>query len=554
MTALAQPKLDLAGHFFRQAGEKSLLRFSTAGSVDDGKSTLIGRLLHDTRGAYEDQIEAVKKSKINRAGAGQIDFSLLTDGLKAEREQGITIDVAYRYFSTARRKFIIADTPGHEQYTRNMATGASNAEVAIILVDARKGLQPQSRRHAFISALLGIRHLVIAVNKMDLVDWDLVVFEQIREQFLQLAPRLRQARVHFIPVSALLGDNVVERSPNMPWYRGPALLEFLEEIEVDAAQADAPFRFPVQMVIRPDLDFRGFAGQIASGRVRVGDEIEVNPSGRRSRVERIVTFDGDLAEAVAPMSVTLTLEDELDVSRGNVLTLAQSTAPAGRFFSTTLVWMSETPLEIGKAFRLRHGPFEVTARVTRLAARTDIATLTDEPAPGLVLNEIGTVSIETTQPLAFDPYETNRVTGGLVLIDPITNLTVAAGLIESAEDDPAAAARRAKRHDFRLSEVTPADRRLRYGHAGALIAIDPASTLAKELEAHLFHHGAHVIRFAEPITQLDILVRQGLLVLAHSNDADIDLRAASSLEQALAQLAAARIWRTSENFVEGEGI
>ena len=554
MTALAQPKVSLGDRYFRQAGEKSLLRFSTAGSVDDGKSTLIGRLLHDTRGAYEDQIEAVKKSAINRAGAGKIDFSLLTDGLKAEREQGITIDVAYRYFATAKRKFIIADTPGHEQYTRNMATGASNAEVAIILVDARKGLQPQSRRHSFISALLGIRHLVIAVNKMDLVDWDLLVFEQIRDQFLAIAPRLRQARVHFIPVSALMGDNVVERSPNMPWYRGPSLLEFLEEIEVDSAQAQAPFRFPVQMVIRPDLDFRGFAGQIASGRIRVGDEIEANPSGRRSRVERIVTFDGDLDEAVAPMSVTLTLEDEIDVSRGSVLTLAQEVAPAGRFFSTTLVWMSETPLEIGKAYRLRHGPFEVTARVAGIASRTDIATLEEESAGGLELNEISRVSIETTQPLAFDRYEANRVTGGVVLVDPITNLTLAAGMIEEAEQDPAEAARRAKRHDFRLNEVTAADRRLRYGHAGALIAVEPSSPLAKELEAHLFRHGAHVVRLAQEIDRLDPLVQAGLLVLANTNEASVDLRRTTNLKQALAQLAEARVWGVDEDFVEGEGI
>src|SRR5580658_7652762 len=298
--------------------QKDLLRFTTAGSVDDGKSTLIGRLLHDSKSVYEDQLAAVKKSRINRA-SGPIDFSLLTDGLRAEREQGITIDVAYRYFETARRKFIIADTPGHEQYTRNMVTGASTSEAAVILVDARKGLLEQSRRHALLSTLLGIRHLVVAVNKMDLVGFDEAIFEGIRAQFNELRGRLRKADLTFIPISALEGDNVVERSPRTPWYVGPSLLEYLETVDVARDIAGDAFRFPVQLVIRPDLDFRGFAGTIASGHVQVGQEVIVLPSAQRTRIARVATFDGDLTAAHAPMAVVLELADEVDVSRGAII-------------------------------------------------------------------------------------------------------------------------------------------------------------------------------------------------------------------------------------------
>src|SRR3954470_2177500 len=338
--------------FLENEERKDLLRFTTAGSVDDGKSTLIGRLLYDSKSVYEDQIKSVAKASVNR-NAGPLDFSLLTDGLRAEREQGITIDVAYRYFATAKRKFIIADTPGHEQYTRNMVTGASTADLAIILVDARNGALAQSHRHACIASLMGIPHFVVAVNKMDLVGDDHDVFEQIRTEFGQFLSKLEAPHVSFIPLSALKGDNVVERSANMPWYHGPALLDYLETVEIDDASASAPFRFPVQRVSRPDADFRGYAGQIASGSIEPGDEITVIRTGRKSRVKSITTFDGDLEEAWAPMSVTLTLEDEIDISRGALI--ASGTWPvASRHFEATLVWMNERPLDTMRRYLIKH--------------------------------------------------------------------------------------------------------------------------------------------------------------------------------------------------------
>jgi sulfate adenylyltransferase subunit 1 len=528
-------------HFFKQAGEKSLLRFSTAGSVDDGKSTLIGRLLHDTGGAFDDQVEAVKKSKINRAGAGKVDFSLFTDGLKAEREQGITIDVAYRYFATPRRKFIVADTPGHEQYTRNMATGASNAEVAIILVDARNGMQPQSRRHASISALLGIRHLVVAINKMDLVDFSPTVYAQIERDFRALGPLLRGASLQFIPLSALDGDNVITRSPRTPWYTGPSLLEYLENIEVDDAPVESAFRFPVQFVNRPHLDFRGFAGQIATGRVAVGDAITVLPSGKTSTVERIVTFDGDLSEAVAPMSVTLTLADEVDVSRGDVFVLSAGQAPnVGREFVATFVWMSETPLDEQKSYLLRQGPREVTARLRPLG-------------PAMELNAIGEVAVETNHPLAFDVYQANRRTGALVLVDPITNLTLGAGMIERA----AATGQRARKaeHRFELGPVTPAERRQAHGHRGAVVSYGGERALAQRLERALFEKGGLVLLLDAPLEPLSALVQAGALVLVPGSPAsEFDLAAYTSLTAALDALEKQGIVASRDEVMEGEGI
>ncbi|MDX2152054.1 MAG: sulfate adenylyltransferase subunit CysN [Bryobacteraceae bacterium] len=457
--------------------EKSLLRFSTAGSVDDGKSTLIGRLLYDSNGAYDDQVEAVRKSKVNRSG-GDFDFSLLTDGLRAEREQGITIDVAWRYFATPKRKFIIADTPGHEQYTRNMATGASTVDLAIILIDARKGVVEQTRRHAYVSSLLGIRHLVVAVNKMDLVGFDESVFNRVRDDFDGLVEHLRRTSVRFIPLSALEGDNVTFRSPRTPWYGGPSLLEHLEEIDVDHALDQAPFRFPVQYVIRPDLDFRGFAGQIASGHVRPGDEVLVLPSGRRTRVARIVTMDGDLAEAHAPMSVTITLEDEIDLGRGGILAAAAAPPQTGRWLESSLVWMSPQKLVPGKPYILRHGPHQVTARVDRLVHRTEINTFACEDSDHLELNQIGSAIIETTQPLHFDAYSENRRTGAFILIDPISNLTLAAGMIERPAADPHDAVRARKQLTFD-------------SYRRALIVADPDSPLPHALR----EAGADVLLF-----------------------------------------------------------
>jgi sulfate adenylyltransferase large subunit len=395
-----------------------LLRICTAGSVDDGKSTLIGRLLYDSRAVYEDQLASVEKASKNRV-AGPIDFSLFTDGLKAEREQGITIDVAYRYFATARRKFILADTPGHEQYTRNMATGASTADVAVLLVDARNGVRTQSRRHAKIARLLGINDFVLAINKMDLVDFDRSVFDGIVDDFEDL---LRGANSHPIPISALHGDNVITQSDRTPWFQEKSLLEFLETVEVDRSSTAKPFRFPIQLVIRPDDVFRGYAGQIASGTIRVGDVVTVLPSGRTSKVKRIVTWDGDLEMAHAPMSVTLTIADEIDISRGDMLVadsqpVALSVAPSiENRFDAEMVWMDERPLDPARVYLLKQATRVVTAEVNR----------------GLVLNQIGGVTVTTAKPIVFDRYTDNRLTGSFILIDPATNFTAGAGMITSA--------------------------------------------------------------------------------------------------------------------------
>jgi len=406
-----------------------LLRICTAGSVDDGKSTLIGRLLYDSRSVYEDQVHSIEKASRNRS-AGPIDFSLFTDGLRAEREQGITIDVAYRYFATARRKFILADTPGHEQYTRNMATGASTADVAILLVDATHGVRVQSRRHAQIARLLGIQDYVLAVNKMDLVDFDREVFENITEEFDKILPN---ARLHPIPLSALHGDNVITRSDRTPWFDGKALLDYLESVEVERNAATRPFRFPVQLVLRPNHDFRGYAGQIVSGTVRPGDTVNIWPSGRTTRVKRIVTWDGELDVAQAPMSVTLTLEDEIDISRGDVISIGET--QVGQRFRAELVWMDERPLDPARVYHLKHATRLVTAEVDH----------------GLLLNQIGSVTVKTTRPIIFDRYAENRTTGSFIIIDPSNHFTAGAGMITEAIRDtvpvsgrPSAAARIAK--------------------------------------------------------------------------------------------------------------
>ncbi len=488
MASVATHPLLQAEHFQAGEGEKDLLRFSTAGSVDDGKSTLIGRLLHDTNGAYEDQIDAVRKSKVNRS-TGAFDFSLLTDGLKAEREQGITIDVAYRYFATPRRKFIIADTPGHEQYTRNMATGASTADLAIILVDARHGILPQTRRHAYISWLLGIEHLVVTINKMDLVDYSEARFAEIREEFEALRAELPGAMVHYLPVSALEGDNVVVSSSNTPWYAGPSLLELLETVEIARDAAQRPFRLPVQYVVRPDLHFRGFAGQIAAGVVRPGDTVFSLPSGQQATVSRIVTYEGDLAEAYAPMSVNLVLDREIDVSRGDMLVSPQFLPSISRHLEATLVWMSPEPLHADRAYRLRHGSREVSAQVASITHRMEVDRFQRVPATGLSMNEIADVVLETASPLFVDSYRQNRHTGALVLVDPISNNTVSAGMILKARPDEAAERRRRERSiAFQAARVTPLERQHRYGHRAALVVLDDAED-AESLERMFFDRG-----------------------------------------------------------------
>ncbi|MCO5072674.1 MAG: sulfate adenylyltransferase subunit CysN [Rhizobiaceae bacterium] len=422
---------DVRGYLAAQE-KKTLLRFLTCGSVDDGKSTLIGRLLYDTKLIFEDQLATLEKdSRKHGTNGADVDFALLVDGLEAEREQGITIDVAYRFFATPKRKFIVADTPGHEQYTRNMATGASTADLAIVLVDARRGILKQTRRHSIIASLLGIRHIVLAVNKIDLVGFSPDVFSQIIADYRDFAVGLGFSSVVAIPLSARHGDNVITRSKRTPWYAGPSLLEHLETIVVDGRDNDRPFRFPVQYVNRPNLDFRGFAGTVASGSVAAGDEIVVANSGRSSRIKRIVTLAGDLPVAVAGQAVTLVLEDELDVSRGNILAAPDARPHVADQFAAKLVWFDERPLSPGRSYILRTATDQASAAVSALKARVEIHDLGETEASSLLMNEVGLVEISTQTPIAFDSFHDNRATGAFVLIDRLTNATVAAGMIQN---------------------------------------------------------------------------------------------------------------------------
>ena len=410
-----------------------LLRFITAGSVDDGKSTLIGRLLHDSKAIFEDQLNAIEKTTQKRGSSG-VDLSLLTDGLQAEREQGITIDVAYRYFSTPRRKFIIADTPGHEQYTRNMVTGASTANLAVILIDARKGVLIQSRRHAFLASLVGIPHLVVAVNKMDLVGWSQDVFSTIRAEFAVFAQRLGLKDITYVPLSALLGDMVVERGDNLGWYDGPALMECLESIEIAHDINERDFRFPVQWVCRPHdpafHDYRGYAGRVESGAIQVGDQVTVLPSGMTSTVAQIVTLDGDVARAIAPQSVQLTLDDPLDVSRGDMIVKSDDPPRITKEFNAHICWFDAQPLDLSRKYLIKQTTRTVKALVAGIAHNVDVNTLERHQATSLRFNEIARVSIRTQQPLFIDAYASNRATGSFIIIDETTNNTVAAGMIE----------------------------------------------------------------------------------------------------------------------------
>jgi sulfate adenylyltransferase large subunit len=467
---------------------KGLLRFSTAGSVDDGKSTLIGRLLYDSNNVYDDHVASVTRGSA-------IDFAQLTDGLRAEREQGITIDVAYRYFSTPKRKFIIADTPGHEQYTRNMATGASTADVAIVLVDARKGILDQTRRHACIAALLGIPTVIAAINKMDLVDFSQEVFEQHRRDLLSLAAVLDIPQLIAVPISALEGDNVVHSSARMPWYDGPGLLELLETVPLAAERSQAAFRLPVQRVIRPHQDFRGFAGQIASGVIHPGDEIVALPSGVRTRVRTISTWDGDLAEARAPQSVVVTLEEEVDISRGDLIAAVEEQPLPATGISATVVWMQAKPLRPGAAYRLKHTTQTVPVRVAEIRSRIDVEHLTSEPAETLPLNAIGEVVIETQRPIVADLYRDNRSTGSFILIDPADNSTAGAGMIRALETRPRAIP------------------------SGALLTLGNRHELARLLEERLLRRGALAVRTRyRDRDALLPLVLSGATVLHESED------------------------------------
>jgi bifunctional enzyme CysN/CysC len=485
--------------------QKELLRLVTVGSVDDGKSTLIGRLLYDAGGVYEDQLEAVRKA--SSMEGTDIDLSLVTDGLKAEREQGITIDVAYRYFTTPKRKFIIADTPGHVQYTRNMVTGASTANVTVILVDARLGVLEQSRRHAYIASMLGIRHLLVAVNKMDLRDYDRSVYDAICKDFSAFSRNLGFKDVTYIPISALKGDNVVKPTTNMPWYTGETVLGYLETVPIAQDRNLSDFRFPVQYVLRPNLDYRGFSAQLASGTLKRGDRVMVLPSGKTSVVKAIDTYSGEIAEAFAPMSVTVRLNDEVDCSRGDMLVQPDNRPRVARHFEADLVWMHERGLDTQKSYILKHTTQMVRAQVDRIESKLNLTTLAHEPSSALGLNDIARVHVTCRRALYFDAYEKNRETGAFILVDSLTNATVASGMIRTGQggQDLEAALKevRAGSGLAPKTEVSPRERRERMGQSGATVWLTglPGSgrwSLAYALERRLFDLGrtAHV---ADPV-------------------------------------------------------
>ncbi|QFT20848.1 Bifunctional enzyme CysN/CysC [Pseudomonas sp. THAF187a] len=480
--------------YLAQHERKELLRFLTCGNVDDGKSTLIGRLLHDSKMIYEDHLEAITKDskKVGTTG-DDIDLALLVDGLQAEREQGITIDVAYRYFSTAKRKFIIADTPGHEQYTRNMATGASTCDLAIILIDARYGVQTQTKRHSFIASLLGIKHIVVAVNKMDLKDFDQGVFEQIKADYLSFAEKinLRPTTLEFVPMSALKGDNVVNKSERSPWYTGQSLMEILETVEVSGDRNFDDLRFPVQYVNRPNLNFRGFAGTLASGIVRKGDEVLALPSGKTSRVKSIVTYEGELEQAGPGQAITLTLEDEIDVSRGDMLVHADNRPQVTDGFEAMLVWMGEEPMLPGKKYDIKRATSYVPGSIPSIVHRVDVNTLEQGTASELKLNEIGRVKVALDAPIALDGYEHNRTTGAFIVIDRLTNGTVGAGMIIA---EPVA---HGGGQHGRLAHVSTEERASRFGQQPATVLFTGLSgagksTLAYAVERKLFDMGRGV--------------------------------------------------------------
>lgn len=522
--------------YLKQHEQKDLLRFLTCGNVDDGKSTLIGRLLYDSKLIYEDHLQAVTRDskKVGTTGDAP-DLALLVDGLQAEREQGITIDVAYRYFSTEKRKFIIADTPGHEQYTRNMATGASTCDLAIILIDARYGVQTQTRRHSYIAGLLGIKHIIVAVNKMDLLDYSQSRFDEIRQDYLKFVDQLgnrKPSEIHFVPMSALNGDNVVNPSEHTPWYhtngnQGQTLMQILESVQINRDTAKRDFRFPVQYVNRPNLDFRGFAGTVALGAVRVGDEIVALPSGKRSTVKEIVTYDGSLQQAFAGQAVTLTLHDEIDISRGNMLTHAESAPLISRAVRATVVWMTEQPLVKGKLYNIKVGTQSVPAIVSQINYRVDVNTLQQNSAEQVELNGIADVVVEFDRPIAFDRYADSRYTGSFIFIDRLSNVTIGAGMIEDT---------------VQLSDqqrpVSAEERAARLGQKPAVLAL-PAPLLgqAEALERRLLQRGIVAIANATLNAHDAALLRgTGIAVLVSEQIQADSTVTAASLEQAVEQI------------------
>jgi sulfate adenylyltransferase large subunit len=522
--AASSPERDDLAELLDHHLHKDLLRFTTAGSVDDGKSTLIGRLLHDTKTVYEDQLASVRKSRINRSG-GPIDFSLLTDGLRAEREQGITIDVAYRYFETEKRKFIIADTPGHEQYTRNMATGASTADLAVILVDATRGLLAQTRRHAYIASLLGIPSVVAAINKMDLLGYPEDVFRRLQGEFAALALQLGFADVVSIPISGLSGENVVTRTDRIQWYEGPSLLQHLETVPIRQAAVGGALRIPVQCVIRPDANFRGFGGQIASGTIRPGDTVVALPSIQKSKVRSIVTRDGDENQAFAPMSVTLTLEDEIDVSRGDMLVSAENLPQISRNFEAMVVWFDSQPMALGQTYLIKHAVRGARVKPVAIEYRVEMQELGHEAADELKMNDIAAVHFESTVPLFFDPYAENRITGSFILIDPLTNATAGAAMIRRALPLEATTTSLGPgSHDRPTGPVAAVERYRRHGHRPALVLAAGRTALAERVERALFADGFDVVRLtgtessAEGLNAALSLAEAAGLVVIYSGD------------------------------------
>ncbi|RCK23508.1 adenylyltransferase [Thalassospira profundimaris] len=477
---------DILGYLKAQE-EKSLLRFITCGSVDDGKSTLIGRLLWDSKLIFEDQLAALESDsrKVGTQG-GEIDFALLLDGLQAEREQGITIDVAYRFFSTDKRKFIVADTPGHEQYTRNMATGASTADVAVILIDARKGILTQTRRHSFITSLLGIKHVVLAVNKMDLIDYDQSKFDEIVAAYNAFAAQLNYSSITAIPLSALRGDNMIEASANTPWYSGPTLLAHLEDIQVEQDAINKPFRLPVQWVNRPNLDFRGFSGTVSSGRVKPGDEIVVTASGQTSKIKEIVTFDGNLDEAIAGQAITLTLEDEIDISRGDVLAASDAKPEFADQFEARIIWMHEDHLLPGRPYLIKMGAQVTSAQISDLKYKVNVNTLEHVAGKTLELNEVGIANISADKALAFDPYDENRHSGRFIIIDRFTNATVGAGMVNHS-------LRRATNIKWQEMDINKQARAYQKGQKSVVLWFTGLSGAGKSTVANLVEKKLHAL-------------------------------------------------------------
>ncbi len=525
---------DILG-YLKQHENKDLLRFLTCGNVDDGKSTLIGRLLYDSKLIYEDQLQAVTRDskKVGTTGDAP-DLALLVDGLQAEREQGITIDVAYRYFSTEKRKFIIADTPGHEQYTRNMATGASTCDLAIILIDARYGVQTQTRRHTFIASLLGIKNIIVAINKMDLVEFSEARFNEIQAEYAQFVNQLgdrKPSNIIFTPISALNGDNVVNKSANTPWYTGETLMGSLESVEINRTSAKADFRFPVQYVNRPNLDFRGFCGTVALGDIAVGDKIVALPSGKSSTVKEIVTFDGNLERAVAGQAVTLTLNDEIDISRGNVLVRADQAAPyISRSVNATVVWMADQPLVIGKLYNLKVGTQTVPAKVTAINYRTNVNTLEKVQVENLELNAIANVTVEFDAPVVFDRYQDSRYTGSFIFIDRLNNVTIGAGMVEEAVEWTA-----------HSNPVTAEDRAARLGQKPAAVTVSKAALEnAQALESLLLQQGVVAIAKAGlDAAQVALLRETGVVVVTDATegtDATVAVEAVEELAEKIVEL------------------